>query len=695
MAFSNDPASIPLAIVGMGCRLPEAENLDAFWNLLIEGRSAVREMPPDRMDQELYYDPEVGKRNKSYSKLAAVLTDRTFNHEACPISDELVSSVDNTHLLMCETAAAALKNAAMDAFNLPLRNTGVYIGHVHGSTLGSDYTFTTCMEEAAHFLNNVEGFQQLPPAEQRALREGLVNEIRATRPRPNADSPDVSSCMVAGTVAQAFGLTGPFMALDSACASSLQAMLLGARALQLGQIDMAIVGGASDTKATTMVLFSTARSMSATGSRPFDEDADGLICGEGYVALVMKTLERALADGDPIQAVVRGLGVSSDGKGKSLWAPRKEGQIEAMRRAYRGDLDMSNLQYIEAHATATQVGDATELQTLSDILKPVLPEGHKIPIGAVKGNIGHTLESAGLSSVIKTVLAMQHKMVPPAINIRRLNPKIDWDSVPVFVPRSPVAWPETSASRPRCAGVNAFGIGGLNMHVSLEEYHEATHRQLVASAPSSPTHATAAAIDDDRDAIAVVGMGCLFAGAADVDQYWDLIKSGRDPKQKVPADRWRIPVVNSSTQAEPHYRDKTVGGFITDFEYDWRAHKVPPKQVANADPLQFMLLDVTDQAMRDAGYHEKPFDRTRTGVMVGSEFGGDFAFQLQMGLRLPEIEKTLRQLLAMHGITGDQATAIVEGYSTALLKDWTALIDETGSFTASTLASRLTKSWNL
>ncbi len=185
--------------------------------------------------------------------------------------------------------------------------------------------------------------------------------------------------MIAGTISKAFGLTGPFLALNSACASSLQAMLLAARALQLGHVDMAIAGGASDCKGDSLVLFANAQSMSSTGSRPFDADADGLICSEGYVAVVMKTLERALADGDPICAVLRGMGVASDGRGKSLWAPRKEGQIEAMRQAYRDGLEIGRLQYIEAHATATQLGDATELDTLSEVLRKHFRPAKKSP----------------------------------------------------------------------------------------------------------------------------------------------------------------------------------------------------------------------------------------------------------------------------------------------------------------------------
>ena len=682
----------PIAIVGMGCRLPGANNIDEYWQLISNGQSAVAEIPAERLDQELYYDPKVGVRNKTYSKLAALLKSRQFDRQVCPLPESLIKSVDICHLLMCQTAAEALRHAKMDPFNLPNKNVGVYIGHAQGSELGGDFTYAQYIEEAVVFLQQLESFQSLPETQQRSIVEGLVNRVRSENPRRTADSPDVAANMIAGTITQGFGLDGPFMAMDSACASSLQAMLFGARALQLGEVDMAIVGGASDVKSDSLVLFSAARALSATGTRPFDSDADGLIIAEGYVVLAMKRLSQALADGDPIQAIVRGMGVSTDGKGKSLWAPLKEGQKKAMERAYQNTYDLSSLQYIECHATATQVGDATELETLSEFLGPKI-QGKKIPIGSVKANIGHTLEAAGMAGLIKTVLAMQNRRIPPAINVRKPNESIDWNQVPIQVPTNITTWPEPEDGSPRRAGVNAFGIGGLNMHVALEEFQP--NSQIVQSVQSRSGREVVTSPGQANEPIAIVGMGCFFPGANDLDGFWELIQSGRDPKQTPPEDRWRLDSYESVVTNFTHHRNKAVGGFITDFEYDWRRHKVPPRQVQQADPLQFMLLESADQAMRHAGYDQKEFKRERTGVLVGSEFGGDFAFQLQLGLRLPELGKYLLELMSVEGVPAAAAQTMIDEFSKNLLKHWPSLIDETGSFTSSTLASRLAKTWNV
>ena len=692
MATTTDVTSIPLAIVGMACRLPGADDLEQYWRLIVEGRSAIAELPPDRLDQELYYDPRKGVRGKSYSTLGAIVSNRQFHRETCPIPESLERSVDIVHLLMCEVAAAACRHAGMDPFRLPLRNTGVYVGHAQGSNLGGEYTYATCVDEAAQFLRDVDDFQALPPEQQQSVIDRLVAEVRSKLPRRSPESPDVAANMVAGTISKAFGLTGPFLAINSACASSLQAMLVAARALQLGRIDMAIVGGASDCKGDSLVLFSTAQTVSATGSRPFDADADGLILSEGYAAVVMKTLARALADGDRICAVVRGLGISSDGRGKSLWAPRKEGQIKAMERAYASGVDMAGLQYLEAHATATQLGDATELTAIGEVLQGRMPPSKKIPITSVKANIGHALETAGLAGVIKAVLCMQHGTFPPAINVRTLNPKIEWDQSPVYVPTAPSPWPAPADGGPRRAGVNAFGIGGLNMHVVLDEFTESA-RRLVAPAPATPANAETNG-EDDRS-LAVIGMGCIFPGAANVPAYWELLASGRDAKSTVTPDRWRADLAHRPGPPQPYRSPVTRGGFITDFHYDWRAHKIPPKQIEQADPLQFMLMDAADQALADAGYDRKPFDRTRAGVVVGTEFGGDFAFQLQMALRLPEMGAILRRLLAGVAVDERRAAAIDAKFADVLLRRWPALVDESGSFSTSALASRINKTWDL
>ncbi len=337
-------------------------------------------------------------------------------------------------------------------------------------------------------LNDVPELKALiGDGDRSSLLAQLQHRIQAGRPERNDfGRPNTEAGFAAGIVSHALGLTGPHMSIDAACASSLVALALAAATLQTGQSDIAIVGGASYNKSDSLILFSNAQSCSASGTRPFDEAADGLISSEGYVVVVLKTLERAKADGDRIHAVVHGIGVSSDGRGKSLWAPRKEGQYTAIRRAYSDQVTPASVQMVEAHATSTQVGDATEMEALSQFFAENCVEGQRIPVGSVKSNIGHTLETAGLAGMVKAVLAIQHQTIPPSINVKNLSKAIPWSQIPLYVPHRCEPWPAMNGNAPRRAAVNAFGIGGLNVHVVVEQYAEQSAEHLAAQ-PAEPS----------------------------------------------------------------------------------------------------------------------------------------------------------------------------------------------------------------
>jgi acyl transferase domain-containing protein len=691
-------AEIPLAIVGMACRLPGADNLDEFWTLLAEGGSKLGPLPPERFDHELRYHPEKGKLNKSYTSIGGVVTSKPFDHQACPIPQRLVDQSHDVHLLLCEVAAEACRHGGLDPFALPSSlDVGVYIGHTPPSSLSGEAVYARLIEQTAQYLREIPNFDELTGGAQDAIIRQIIDRVRADFKRDDRRLQTQSSAYrAASIISEGFNLSGPAMCFDAACASSLRALGHAARALQLGQIDMAIVGGASYCHADTLVLFSQAQSVSANkGTCPFDNDADGLVAAEGYIAVILKTLDRALADGDPIQAVIRRIGISSDGKGKSLWAPRAEGQVEAIRRAYGHDLSLNDLQYIEMHATSTQVGDATEIDALTRVLKDVLPPGKKVAVGSVKANVGHTLESAGLTSLLKTVLSIQHATIPPQINIKKLNEKIDWDNVPFYVPQTITDWPAPSPGSPRRAAVNAFGIGGLNVHIVVDEHLPEASRKLIAPPDEQPTATDVETSDVENEGIAIIGMGAVLPGARTIDGLWDVIHSGEDQKSEVPKERWDPRYGHEANSNELWRVPTKIGGFISDFEYDWKRHKVPPKQIASADPLQFMLLDAADQALNNAGFDKREYDKSRTGVIVGTIFCGEFSSQLNMGLRLPEFKTMLADILRDRGVSETDIDDVAAKYEKILLRHMPALVDETGSFTSSTLASRITKTFDL
>ncbi|OUT67364.1 MAG: hypothetical protein CBB70_08755, partial [Planctomycetaceae bacterium TMED10] len=672
----------PLAIVGMSCRLPGADGLQAFWDLISKGNVAWGTLPEEKLPRDLYFHPEKNQRGKSYSELGALIPDRRVDDAKCPITEEMRARYDIAHHLFLEVASLACRDAGLDPFAMPggLR-TGVYLGHTGGSSRINDLIYASGIDQTAPFFSDLAEAVEILGDDAEAVAAAVTDEIRARYPgRRPGETIDLQPLGGAKIVHEALKLEGPYLVVDAACASSLQALAIGARSLHAGGIDQAIVGGASYYKSDSHVVFSAAQSVSNNGSYPFGQEADGLVTAEGYVALVIKTLSRAVADGDRIRAVIRGLGISSDGRGRSLWAPRSEGQVLAVQRAYGDMQELAEVDYMEAHATSTQVGDATELSALASLVSKNIRPGHQIPLGSVKANIGHTLETAGLASLVKVVLAMEHGQIPPGSTCKTPNEDFDWEDGPFTLPRALGPWPR-SVSGVRTAAVNAFGIGGLNVHVALREYQAVEKIQPIEATSPEP--------------VAIIGAGCVLPDALDREAFFALLQNGRSAIGSVPEDRWDADRALDPSAPQTHHTTAALGGFVRGFEYDWRRHKVPPKQIAAADPLQFMLLESADSALADAGLLEKDFDRTRTGVIVGTMFGGDFRNQLQMGLRLPETGRIFRRLLHDRGVPLGDIERIIAAYEEKVLKRYPSLVDETGSFTSSTLASRLTKTFDL
>ena len=670
MSGSSDP--MPLAVVGMSCRFPGAENLEAYWDMLVRGRCAVGELPAHLFDQSLYYSSQRRQRGRSYSKLAALVGRTSFNPQHYPNLHSLNLPTESQHLVIVDVASEALRHAGYDPLNLPQRQAGVFIGNTQGSEVAVQQSLH---HHAPDVLSLVRHLPQAGTTDWTPLLDAAVNRFRSTLPFGEYPSPaDLGMHWPAAMLSRALGLNGPSVVLNAACASSLQAMTLASQVLQSGEIDWAIVGGTNYLRLDRFLRLSFAQALSASGTCPFDADADGLILAEGHAAVILKPLDRAQHDGDRILAVVTACGMSADGRGKSVWAPRAEGQSAAMQRAYAQGVDASRLGYVEAHATSTQIGDATEMGALAGILQEVLPHDARIPVGSVKANMGHALESAGLAGFIKTVLILQRGVIPRQINVQQPNPKIDWDHAPFYIPTENLPWPERTDGRPRLAAVNAFGIGGLNAHVVLEDAPRTT--------PTPRKHTPPA-----TEPLAVVGMGAVYPGAFTLSALRELLASHRDPKHSLPPTP--SPEMRSVVSAAAQ-----LGGFLDDYQYDWKRHKIPPLHMARANPLQFLLLDAVDQALHHSGYDTKTFDKTRTAVVVGTMSGGDFYDQLQLSIRVPEMSRALRQTLAEAQIPASVAEPLLAAFEEEAVKRLPAILDETSSSGTSTIVTLITKTFD-
>lgn len=669
-----DFRNTPLAVVGMGCRLPGADGLEQFWQLLIEGRHGIAELPPERLDQRLYYDARRQTPEKSYSRIAGTVPLRPLNRSYCPIPDASLPACDETHLAMCEVACAAVQQAGYGPGQRALPRTGVFIGNCTGSNLEAELIYNSHAAELSELLQLAGARCAVDQQVLQSAAAGFCQDIRSRTPSWNS-SPvrGLTPYAAARLIQETLQLSGPACALDAACASSFYGIHLAAMALHRGRIDAAIVGAFSYRNWWEMVLLSPTQTMSASHSSPFSDDSDGMVPSDGYAAVVLKPLPQAQRDGDHILGVIRSMGISSDGRGKAVWAPRQEGQVMAIRRAYAGGLDPRRLQYIEAHATSTQLGDATEVASLQEALGAYVPP--HIPVGSVKANVGHTLEVAGMAGLLKTLLAMQHGVIPPAIVNRPLNSQIDWQHLPFRVNDQPLPWPAPANNSCRRAAVDAFGIGGLNIHMVVDQtatvppQTEQAPEDLLAATEAVPATAPSAVLE----ALAIVGIGQPLQQTALVHEFLQLC---------------RLP---AATATAP-------GGEAdapTEYEFNWKKHRIPPRQLEVANPLQFLLLDAAASALEDGQQPQRGFSRARVGTVVGTPFTSDFYCDAVLGARLPEIRESMVRQLQSRGVAESDIARITETFKAELLARKPASLDVTGSLSSSTLSSMVAKQLDL
>ncbi|MBC7966980.1 MAG: acyltransferase domain-containing protein, partial [Fuerstia sp.] len=716
----------PIVIVGMACRVPGADSVDAFADLLFNARTGYTELPADRCDRSLYFDPQKGKTGTSYTTLGGIVPERPLDRSLCPLPVETERLFDAVHVQFAEVAATAWQNAELVSKDQRLKCTGMYVGHSGGTKSEGGLSLGTQIEEALSFVDDLEVFRKLPVKAQKEILSDVAQAIREKRPSRHVDAiPRFHAYQAAALAARILGLTGPRSVIDAACASSLVALAQAMMAIRTGRIDSAIVGGATYNNIDNLILFSHSQACTATDSRPFDDSASGLVSSEGYVAIVITTQSIARQHDLPILGVIRGVGTASDGKGRSLWAPRMEGQMLALQRAY-SDAVLLDIDYMEAHATSTQLGDATELETLRNLANssPAFSKGrvsaNRLLLGSVKSNIGHTLEAAGLISLVKVLIAMQRRQIPPSLRFEQPNHNYDWTTAPVRVVTRTEPWPEQSLHlRPRRAAVSAFGIGGLNTHVVVEEACGGVVAPLKSGGSSEPRPQLASQTSGfgfplSTEPIVIVGRGLVVAGAKSLTEFKAILESTRSAISDAPADRWRQRAgVSASSSPQTHRAPHCRGGFITDFSFDGARYRIPPKQVQQSNPVQMMLIDAVAQALDDVNISPRlstpatpsaeprgtlqnfPFDRQRVGVVIGAIFGGEFGDQLQVGMRLPEICGQMAAAMQRRGLPPQLAEQVAAEFRQTVLKNRPALLDETGSFTASTLASRVAKTFDL
>ena len=458
------PAGCDIAIVGMACMFPESPDLRRYWQNILRRIDCIREVPEHRWDSHHFFDEDRFARDKVYSKWGGFLGDIRFDPMKWKIPPASLLSIDPIQLLSLEVAAQAIEDAGYDKKEYSRERTGVIFACAGSHDVGSDYAFRTMLQ---HYLPRVK---DLTPE----LRQKISDDINATLPEWTEDSfPGFLMNVIAGRIANRFDFGGPNYVVDAACAASLAAMHAALGQLRLGTVDAMLVGGADGTNNPFCYMsFAKTHALSPRGrSRPFDNSADGIALGEGIAAVMLRRLADAERDGDKIYAVIKGIGASSDGRNRSMTAPHPPGQILAMKRAYDdAGIPAATVSLVEAHGTGTAVGDSTEITSLHTLFSQATQDEQYAAVGSVKSQIGHTKTCAGMASLVKTTLALKHRVLPPTINVETPNENVDFRHSPFFINTETRPWFEELGEHPRRAGVSAFGFGGTNFHVVMEEY---------------------------------------------------------------------------------------------------------------------------------------------------------------------------------------------------------------------------------
>ncbi|WP_413172235.1 beta-ketoacyl synthase N-terminal-like domain-containing protein [Anabaena azotica] len=473
----------PIAIVGMASLLPQARNLRQYWANIVNKIDCITDVPESHWSVKDYYDPNPRTpEDKTYCKRGGFIPEVDFNPMEFGIPPSILEVTDVSQLLSLVVAKEAMEDAGYgEAREFSRENIGVILGVAQAKQLGIPLSARLEYPIWEKVLKS-SGLSDEDT-------QKIVDKIKSAYIKWDENAfPGMLANVVAGRIANRLNFGGTNCVVDAACASSFGALKMAISELVEHRSDMMLTGGV-DTDNSIMAYISFSKTPAVTPSdnvKPFDAKSDGMMLGEGIGMIVLKRLEDAQRDGDKIYAVIKGIGTSSDGRYKSIYAPRKEGQVKALERAYNdAGFSPATVGLMEAHGTGTMAGDPTEFGSLRDFLNQHDNKKQHIALGSVKSQIGHTKAAAGAASLIKTALALHHKILPPTINITEPNPKLDIQNSSFYLNTETRPWIRAEGEAPRRAGVSSFGFGGTNYHVVLEEY-EAEQQQAyrLHNAPS-------------------------------------------------------------------------------------------------------------------------------------------------------------------------------------------------------------------
>ncbi|NEO99490.1 MAG: beta-ketoacyl synthase [Symploca sp. SIO2E9] len=574
-----------IAIIGLSCLFPDAQNPEEFWrNLMGQKDSKSLAMAEDLgVDPAYFYDQDKSKADQTYSLMGGYIRDFQFNTDEYALPSELIAGLDPICKGSLYVAKQALQSSTYLGNAEVLAKCGVILGNLSFPTKFSNQLFAPIYQ------------QTIEPA----LRELVQQESLQLQALPMTAQASaynaMTSSLPSAIVAQALSLAGINFSLDAACSSSLYAVDLASHYLRSHQADLMLAGAISYSDPLFIrMLFSGVQAYPSNGiSSPLDKSSRGLTPADGVGMLVLKRYSDALRDGDRIYATICCTGLSNDGRGKHLLSPNQQGQTLAFERAYtQAGITPQDIDYLECHATGTLLGDSTELSSIDAFFGKYQASPL---VGSVKSNVGHLLTAAGVVGMIKIILSMSKGVIAPTINLNEPMSSPNQVISPEQIVIAATPWPNKDS--PKRAAISAFGFGGTNAHLILEQPNQPQAMPDIWAEDSEPMATTK---------MAIVGMDALFGSCDGLDAFDRSIYEGKQHFIPLPPKRWKGIEQQEKLLKNYGFEDSQapLGAYIQDFEIDTLRFKIPPNEVEKLNPQQLLTIKVADRALQDAKLEE-------------------------------------------------------------------------------------------
>lgn len=613
----------PIAIVGYGCVFPpDSYDTEKFWDNIVSAKSGIKEMPESYWEKDLYYDEDKHSEDRTYCKLGAYVKDYKFpkDKKEFQIKKELIEGLNKSQLMLLDTVVQATNKGDISIDELSSEEVSMIVGNMLGDYSVSNECLINREKQIEKYLDENVDFKALPEDEQDSIKKSLRDD---TIRKFNNETIDIKNrkfhSNLCNGVAEILNIKGRRFLIDGACSGSLIAIDNAVKIIHQRKAKTCIVSGVLGNMIVTgNVAFAKIGGLSAKGSFPLDIKGSGLIPGEGVGTIIIKTLSDAIKDNNKIFGVLRGTGVASDGKGKSIYAPSSHGQYKAMKKSLdNAGVNPIYVDYVETHATGTRVGDIVELNSLKKLFDESEKRDKKIIIGSIKSQVGHCFSAAGMANIIKVIEGFNRNLLPPTNYFERFADEFEMGNVEFCVNKELKPWSK-EGDTPKAALVNAFGFGGINANVLVEEYIPEYHKKLLDSNKHTLNN-------KDID-VSIVGIGCIDNNGKNYNEWSKNIKTEFKYSTNYPIDRYPQEIDDIFN------KDKDLkASFIEDFQFPCIKFKIPPLILKQIDRAQLLALVASQEAISNYGLEKVVGDKT--GVYIGNMLGLETSINTDLRIR--------------------------------------------------------------